>query len=96
MGIEQPRAESCRGHGTGEGGRPAQFPFSLLQFLEARREVVLPDAYSIRQSLQGALQDFIRTSGFTDTRLEEVVRELVGMLASYREERFCTCGLFAP
>ena len=44
------------------------------------------EAYSIRQSLQGALQDFIRKSGFSDTALEELVRELVGLLALYREE----------
>jgi len=47
---------------------------------------MIPDAYSIRQSLQGILQDFIRASGFKDTNLEDVVREFVGILASYREE----------
>jgi hypothetical protein len=46
----------------------------------------LLDAYSIRHSLQGALQDFVRDSGFSDIHLEDLVRELVGLLASYREE----------
>jgi len=45
-----------------------------------------PNAYSIRQSLQGALQDFVRNCGFENVHLEEIIRELVGMLASYREE----------
>jgi len=44
------------------------------------------DAYSIRSSLQGALHDFVRRSGFENVHLEEMIRELVGMLASYREE----------
>jgi hypothetical protein len=44
------------------------------------------DAYSIRASLQAALHDFVRRSGFENVHLEEIVRELVGMLASYREE----------
>lgn len=44
------------------------------------------DAYSIRDSLHGALHDFVRNSGFENVHLEEMIRELVGMLASYREE----------
>lgn len=44
------------------------------------------EAYSIRVSLQGMLQDVIRRSGFQDVNLEELARELVGLLASYREE----------
>lgn len=43
-------------------------------------------AYSIRESLQGALHDFIRGSGCQDVDLEELVREFVGLLAAYREE----------
>jgi len=46
----------------------------------------MPDAYSIRESLQGALQDFVRKCGFENVHLEEMIRELVGLLASYREE----------
>lgn len=44
------------------------------------------DAYSIRVSLHGALHDFVRRSGFENVHLEEMIRELVGLLASYREE----------
>lgn len=43
------------------------------------------DACSIRQSLQGALQDFVRQSGFNCVQTEEAVRERVCLLASYRE-----------
>ncbi|PYX71544.1 MAG: hypothetical protein DMG72_16845 [Acidobacteria bacterium] len=46
----------------------------------------VPDGYSIRESLQGALHDFVRNSGFENVHLEEMIREFVGMLASYREE----------
>lgn len=46
----------------------------------------MAEAYSIRESLQGALHDFVRESGFEDVHLEEIIRELVGLLASYREE----------
>lgn len=46
----------------------------------------MPGAYSIRESLQGALQDFIRNNGFSNTHLEELIRECVGLLAAYREE----------
>lgn len=46
----------------------------------------MPDAYSIRESLQGALVEFIRGSGCRDVDIEELVREVVGLLASYREE----------
>ncbi len=43
-------------------------------------------AYSIRESLQGALADFVRESGFASTDLEDMIREFVGVLAAYREE----------
>lgn len=43
-------------------------------------------AYSIRESLQGGLQDFVRDSGFNSTPTEELVREMVALLATYREE----------
>jgi hypothetical protein len=46
----------------------------------------MTQAFSIRQSLQGALQDFVRQSGFSCVLTEETVRELVCLLASYREE----------
>lgn len=46
----------------------------------------MSDAFSIRQSLQGALQDFVRQSAFKCVRTEEMVRELVCLLAAYREE----------
>src|SRR6266404_26959 len=49
-------------------------------------EWFVADAYSIRESLQGALQDFIREAGFECVHLEAIIRELVGHLASYREE----------
>jgi len=42
--------------------------------------------YSIRESLQGALHDFVRSSGFENVHLEEMIREFVGLLAAYREE----------
>jgi hypothetical protein len=43
-------------------------------------------AFSIRHSLQGALQDFVRSAGFSCVRTEELVRDLVCLLSSYREE----------
>jgi hypothetical protein len=43
-------------------------------------------AFSIRHSLQGALQDFVRSAGFACVRTEELVRDLVCLLSSYREE----------
>lgn len=46
----------------------------------------MPDAYSIRESLQGALQDFVREGGFNCVHLEEIIREIVSLLAVYREE----------
>jgi hypothetical protein len=46
----------------------------------------LADAYSIRESLQGALQDFVRESGIACVHTEGLIREIVSMLASYREE----------
>ena len=42
--------------------------------------------YSIRVSLQGALQDYVRNSGFECVHLEDIIREVVGLVASYREE----------
>lgn len=46
----------------------------------------MADAYSIRDSLQGALHDFVRDAGFASVEIEEIIRELVGLLAAYREE----------
>jgi hypothetical protein len=80
---------------------PKHFPSSKLGCVRVRRLHVrsrynrsirsgrqkgLSEAYSIRESLQGALQDFVRDSGFTCVHLEGLIRELVGLLASYREE----------
>jgi hypothetical protein len=45
-----------------------------------------PQVYSIRQSLQGLLVDFLKESGITCPFLAEITRELVGLLAAYREE----------
>ena len=42
--------------------------------------------YSIRESLQGALQTFVRESGLDSTFIEELVRDFVALLAAYREE----------
>lgn len=46
----------------------------------------MAEAYSIRESLQGALLDFVQESAFENMHLQAMVRELVGLLASYREE----------
>ena len=47
----------------------------------------MPSAYSIRTSLQGELQDFLRDSGFFDcTSTADLVRDLTALLAAYREE----------
>jgi hypothetical protein len=43
-------------------------------------------AYSVRDSLQVALQEFLRRSGLQCERLKDIVRELVSLLAGYREE----------
>ncbi len=44
-------------------------------------------AYSIRESLQGKLQDFLVSSGFVDcTPTADLVRDLTALLAAYREE----------
>jgi hypothetical protein len=48
--------------------------------------VIVPQVYSIRQSLQGLLVDFVKQSGITCAYLAEITRELVGLLAAYREE----------
>ncbi len=48
--------------------------------------VSAPQVYSIRQSLQGLLVDFVKGSGMTCASLAEITRELVGLLAEYREE----------
>jgi hypothetical protein len=42
--------------------------------------------YTIRESLQGRLQTFIRESGFHSVFLEDLIRDLVVLLSSYREE----------
>lgn len=49
-------------------------------------QTTLSSAYSIRESLQGALTDFVRRAGFACIHLEELIREFVGLLAAYREE----------
>jgi hypothetical protein len=46
----------------------------------------MSDVYSIRESLQGVLQDYIRDCGFSCIHLEALIREMVSLLASYREE----------
>ncbi len=46
----------------------------------------MSQVYSIRESLQGRLQTFIRESGFRSTFLEDLIRDLVVLLSSYREE----------
>ncbi|MDB4989265.1 MAG: hypothetical protein JWN04_4443 [Myxococcaceae bacterium] len=43
-------------------------------------------AWSIRKSLQGELLDFIRGSGFSCTRTEQLVCDLAALVCSYREE----------
>jgi hypothetical protein len=43
-------------------------------------------AFSIRNLLHGTLHDFVESSGFRCTETENVVRDLVSFLASYREE----------
>ncbi len=43
-------------------------------------------AFSIRESLQGALLDYIRSTGFECVHTEGLIRDLVCLLASYREE----------
>jgi hypothetical protein len=42
--------------------------------------------FSIRNSLQGELLDFLKSSGFESVRTTELVRDLTCLLASYREE----------
>jgi hypothetical protein len=44
------------------------------------------EVYSIRESLQGKLADFIRKAGFQCILLEALMRDLVVALGSYREE----------
>ncbi len=47
----------------------------------------MPSAYSIRTSLQGELQDFLRVGGFVNcTPTSDLVRDLTALLAAYREE----------
>lgn len=47
----------------------------------------MPWAYSIRKSLQGELQDFLQESGFVNcTPTADLIRDLTGLLAAYREE----------
>jgi hypothetical protein len=43
-------------------------------------------AFSIRNSLQGELINFVKESGFESIQLTELVRDLTCLLASYREE----------
>lgn len=40
----------------------------------------------MREALQGALQDYVRASGFACVKTEDLLRDLVSRLASYREE----------
>jgi hypothetical protein len=44
------------------------------------------EVYSIRESLQGKLADFIRKAGFQCILLEGLIRDLVVSLGAYREE----------
>jgi hypothetical protein len=46
----------------------------------------MSEVYSIRESLQGKLQTFIRGSGFSSIFLEDLIRDLVVLLSAYREE----------
>ena len=46
----------------------------------------MSEVYSIRDSLQGSLQTFVRNSGLDSTFLEELIRDFVVLLAAYREE----------
>jgi hypothetical protein len=47
----------------------------------------LATAYSIRESLQGKLQDFLESSGFVNcSPTANLVRDLTALLAAYREE----------
>ncbi|QEH31713.1 hypothetical protein OJF2_01780 [Aquisphaera giovannonii] len=43
-------------------------------------------AFSIRESLQGHLQDFVQATGFECTKTEALVRDIVCLLSAYREE----------
>lgn len=56
------------------------------ELLERGAVVMSDGAFSIREALQGALADFIRGSGFKSVAAEEMLRELVSLLAAYREE----------
>lgn len=47
----------------------------------------MTSTYSIRESLRGGLQDYIESSGFVDcTRTSNLILDLTGLLAAYREE----------
>ncbi|MDR3619333.1 MAG: hypothetical protein P4L85_08280 [Paludisphaera borealis] len=46
----------------------------------------MPNTFSIRQSLQGHLQDFIRSTSLSCTKTEDLVRDIVCLLSAYREE----------
>ncbi|HEV2646132.1 MAG TPA: hypothetical protein VGU46_07190 [Acidobacteriaceae bacterium] len=46
----------------------------------------MSDVYTIRESLQGKLVDFVREAGFQCVLLEGMIRDLVVALAAYREE----------
>lgn len=46
----------------------------------------MPDAFSIRSALQGVLHDFADSSGFQCVETENLIRDIVSLLASYREE----------
>jgi hypothetical protein len=46
----------------------------------------MAEVYSIRESLQGRLQTFVRGSGLESPFLEDLIRDLVVLLSAYREE----------
>jgi hypothetical protein len=90
--------ESPIGSGSGLHGHPLAFTTSLIPLwlrigkcirahpLLWQRDLPVGTAYSIRESLQGALSDFVRSAGFSCIHLEALIREFVGLLAAYREE----------
>jgi hypothetical protein len=46
----------------------------------------MPRFFTIRESLQGHLSDYIKESKFDCTKTESLVRDIVCLLAAYREE----------
>lgn len=54
--------------------------------LVADGQIDVGDAFTIRGALQGALHDIAEESGFRCVYTENLIRDLVSLLASYREE----------